>query len=103
VQPGVLDRQREDEAAQEHEVGGLQVVDAHLGLKTTFSIISYLRKSCILTLTKMGWATFSAIFSHMYWYGHPSPKCPVWGYPLRGTWDRILHVPRYVCMLGIGW
>ena len=37
VKAGVFDGQGQDEASEEHEVGRLQVVDAHFGLKKVFS------------------------------------------------------------------
>ena len=36
VKSGVFDGQGQDEASEEHEVGRLQVVDAHFGLKKVY-------------------------------------------------------------------
>ena len=44
VKAGVFDGQGQDEASEEHEVGRLQVVDAHFGLKKSFFI-----KLCLLS------------------------------------------------------
>ena len=45
VKSGVFDGQGQDEASEEHEVGRLQVVDAHFGLKKSFFI-----KLCLLSI-----------------------------------------------------